>query len=167
LTKAQRGLLKRPLGELISGTPADCIRRLMEIVAEEKPARLILVGDTVARNVIQMEIKADVIIIDGMEKRQKAAEFNYTADNIFRTQNSPGTIESGAWRVIEEAVRRGNSVVKVDGEEDLLTLPAVLSAPERSIVIYGQPGEGLVIVRISAEKKKEVSRFMEQMKKRN
>jgi uncharacterized protein (UPF0218 family) len=166
LTKAQRGLLKRPLGELISGTPSNCNLKLMEIVATEKPARLILVGDTVSRNAIQMEMKPDVIIIDNMEKRQKAVQFNYTAENIFRTQNASGTIESGAWKVIEEAVRRGNSVVNVDGEEDLLTLPAVLSSPDKSIVVYGQPGEGIVLVRVSAEKKKEVSRFIDRMQRK-
>ncbi|MGA8903786.1 MAG: DUF359 domain-containing protein [Candidatus Bathyarchaeia archaeon] len=167
LTETQRGLLKRPLGELISGTPTECNSKLMEIVAKEKPVRLILVGDTISRNAIQTGMKADVIIIDRMEKRQQAVEFNYTADNIFRTQNSAGTIESGAWKVIEEAVRRGNSIVNVDGEEDLLALPAVLSSPEKSIVVYGQPGEGIVLVRVSAQSKKQVSKFVEQMQKRN
>ena len=57
--------------------------------------------------------------------------------------------------------------MNVDGEEDLLALPAVLSSPEKSIVVYGQPGEGIVLVRVSAQSKKQVSKFVEQMQKRN
>jgi uncharacterized protein (UPF0218 family) len=167
LRKSQRNSLKRPLGELVSGTTSECNSKLVEIVAKEKPVRLILVGDTISRNAIEIGMKADVIVIDSMEKRQQAVPFNYIADNIFRTRNLAGTIESGAWKVIEEAVRRGNSIVNVDGEEDLLTLPAVLSSPENSIVVYGQPGKGIVVVRVSAERKRQVTKFIEQMEKSN
>ena len=166
LTDAQRQLLKRPLGELITGTPPKCNRMLEEVVAKEKPVRLILVGDAVARNATQTGIKPDVIIIDHKEKRQKAAQFSYAAEHVFRTGNSPGTIESGAWQVAEEAIRRGNSVVIVDGEEDLLTLVAILSSPDGSMVVYGQPGEGIVLVRVSTDKKAKINEIMEGMEKR-
>lgn len=167
MTEAQRQLLRRPLGELVSGTPAECNRILQEVVSKEKPARLILVGDTVARNAFQMGIKPDVIIIDNKEKRQKALQFSYRAEYVFRTGNSAGTIESGAWHVVEEAIRRGDSIVNVEGEEDLLSLPAILSSPDKSIVVYGQPDEGIVLVRVSADKKKDVNAIIEQMEKRS
>lgn len=158
--------MKQPLGELIAGTPADCNRILNEIVTKEKPTRLILVGDTVSRNAIQMQMKPDVIIVDNMEKREKAAQFDYTAEHIFRTQNRAGTIESGTWQIIDEAIRKGNSLVLVDGEEDLLTLPAILSSPNKSLVVYGQPSVGIVLVRVSPEKKKDITRLVEQMEKK-
>ena len=159
--------MKQPLGELIAGTPADCNRILNEIVTREKPTRLILVGDTVSRNAIQMQMRADVIIVDNMEKREKAAQFDYSAGHIFRTQNRAGTVESGAWQSIDEALRLGNSVVLVDGEEDLLALPAVLSSPDKSLVVYGQPGVGIVLVRVNAEKKKDVAELVGQMEKKS
>jgi len=34
----------------------------------------------------------------------------------------------------------------VDGEEDLAVIPCVLMAPEGSLILYGQPGEGVVLV---------------------
>lgn len=139
---------------------------LKEVVGKEKPPRLVLVGDAVSRNAVEFGIKPDVIIIDNMEKRQKAVQFAYTAEHVFLTANSPGTIEPGAWQVVEEAVRRGNSVVTVEGEEDLLTLAAVLSSPERSMIVYGQPDEGIVLVRVSVDKKKDVSKVVEQMEKK-
>lgn len=166
LTEAQRQLLKRPLGELVFGTPAECNRVLQEVVAKEKPVRLILVGDAVARNAAQMGIKPDVIIIDNKEKRQKAIRFSYAAEHVLRTGNPPGTIESGAWQVVEEAIRKGNSAVIVEGEEDLLTLVAISSSPDGSLVVYGQPGEGIVLVRVSADKKGKISKIIEGMDRR-
>jgi uncharacterized protein (UPF0218 family) len=166
LTDSQRSSLKPPLGELITGTPSDCIRRLNEIVREEKPARLILVGDTVSRSAVEMQTKPDVIVVDYLEKREKVAQFPYRAEHVFHTRNAAGTIEAGAWQIIDEAIRIGGSVVFVDGEEDLLTLPAILSSPDTSIVVYGQPNVGIVLVRVSPEKKKEITRIVELMERK-
>jgi uncharacterized protein (UPF0218 family) len=166
LTEAQRQLLKRPLGELVSGTTAECNRVLREVVAKEKPVRLILVGDAVARNASQMGMMPDVMIIDNREKRRKANPFSYTAKHVLRTRNLPGTIESGAWEVVEEAIRKGNSAVIVEGEEDLLALVAALSSPDGSLVVYGQPGEGIVLVRVSATEKRKISKVVEGMERR-
>ncbi len=166
MTEAQRGLLKKPLGELIKGTPAECSRKLKEVVANEKPPRLVLVGDAVARNAFQTGITPDVTIIDHMEKRGKAVEFGYTSKNVLRVENAAGTVTSEAWQIVEEAVRQGDSIVNVEGEEDLLTLVAILSTPERSLVVYGQPDEGIVLVRVSADKKREISKIIEHMDKR-
>ena len=41
--------------------------------------------------------------------------------------------------------------ILVTGEEDLLVLPVCIHAPENSVVMYGQPNEGLVIVKINSE----------------
>ena len=64
--------------------------------------------------------------------------------------NSPGTISAASWEVIAEALRIGNSAVVVEGEEDLLVLVAVSVAPFLSLVVYGQPNVGIVLVRVSA-----------------
>jgi uncharacterized protein (UPF0218 family) len=51
----------------------------------------------------------------------------------------------------------------VDGEEDLLTLIAVLYAPEKSWVVYGQPREGAVVVEVTPEKKAETAEILRGM----
>jgi uncharacterized protein (UPF0218 family) len=51
----------------------------------------------------------------------------------------------------------------VDGEEDLATLPAILYAPLGSVVVYGQPNEGSVLVKVTPEKKRHVEEFMNRM----
>ena len=52
----------------------------------------------------------------------------------------------------------------VNGEEDLLVLPVCLFAPENSVVMYGQPNEGLVIAEITNEVREKVQKIVNQMK---
>ena len=54
--------------------------------------------------------------------------------------------------------------IVVDGEEDLLALIAVLYAPENSIVVYGQPYTGVVIIKVTPEKKEQVKALLNSMK---
>ena len=57
--------------------------------------------------------------------------------------NPQGTITQEAIVAIKEALERNEHThIVVDGEEDLLTLIAVLYAPENSFVVYGQPYRG-------------------------
>ena len=167
LTEEQRPLLKRPLGELVTGDTEECARKLKEVIRKEKPPRVILVGDTVSRTAVRMGLVPDVMIIDNQEKRRKIDQFCFSVEHSFKMQNSAGSISSAAWGVVSEAIRVGDSAVIVEGEEDLLTLVAILCSPEGSVVVYGQPDEGIVIVRATQKKKKEISRIIEQMEKRS
>jgi uncharacterized protein (UPF0218 family) len=51
----------------------------------------------------------------------------------------------------------------IDGEEDLLTLVAVLSAPEDTLVVYGQPHIGIVAVKATEETKEKMHRIVDAM----
>jgi uncharacterized protein (UPF0218 family) len=166
LKEAQREKLKTPLGELIIGEPDHCIGMLKVVLEVEKPELLILVGDTISRTAIQSGIKPSVIIIDGMEKRRPGILFPVSAE-ILQTQNRPGCIEQGAWKMVQRAIQTGIGAVLVDGEEDLLVLPAVMVAPLGSIVVYGQPNEGIVLVRVNSERKLEVQAFLDAMESGN
>jgi len=165
LTEPQRQLLKEPLGQLVAGTFSECNQALKKAQEIEKPRRLILVGDTISRNAIQSGIRPDVIIIDHKEMRGEAVEFSHGKARVFRTINEPATISLLAWQAVAEAIEKGDCVVLVEGEEDLLTLVAIIVAPIGSIVAYGQPGIGIVLVRVSAKKKNEIQALIDQMRK--
>ncbi len=167
LTGAQRQKLKQPLGELITGTPSECIRALKEVLGKEKPSSLLLVGDTVSRNAIQSGIRPDVTVIDNKEMRAEAMHFEYQNEHFFRAKNAAGTIDLEAWEAIEKATRTSNSIILVEGEEDLLALIVIIVAPSGALVVYGQPQQGIVLVRVSPEKKKEVERIVEEMERRS
>jgi hypothetical protein len=62
-------------------------------------------------------------------------------------RNEPGTVSRALVAALADAVGRPAPVtVRVDGEEDLATLPALLAAPPGAAVVYGQPDEGMVLV---------------------
>ena len=163
MTEVLRQSLKQPLGELVAGTEAECNRVLAEVVAEEKPPMLILVGDAVSRNAVDSRIEPDILIIDHLEKRGKARPFIFHNRKIIQTKNRAGAIEIEAWHAIDQAIKEGGALIEVDGEEDLLTIPAVLSAPNGSLVVYGQPAVGIVIVRVSENEKSQAKKILDLM----
>jgi len=155
--------LRNPLGQLIIGPPSEVNVKLKELITAERPARVILVGDTISRNMVQSDIRSDVLIIDKREMRQRSADYIFGPREVFKATNPAGKITAEAWRQVEKAILAGGSMVEVEGEEDLLTLVAILSAPLGSFVAYGQPGEGIVLVRVTAEKQREIRDLVDMM----
>jgi hypothetical protein len=57
-----------------------------------------------------------------------------------------------AWSVMNTAIHDGvKSLIFVEGEEDLMGFPAVLLAPEGSVMLYGQPDVGIVWVPVNKQ----------------
>jgi len=52
-------------------------------------------------------------------------------------------------------------VVKVIGEEDLAGVPAILLSPLGTVVLYGQPQEGIVVVKVTEEKKRQLLQLLD------
>ena len=70
-------------------------------------------------------------------------------DHRVAVENPAATLSADLLAALSDAVDRPGSVlVRVDGEEDLAALPAVLVAPDGATVVYGQPGEGMVLVTV-------------------
>jgi hypothetical protein len=96
--------------------------------------------------------------------RKKIEPTVLAAEKVVHVENPAGTITEEATTAIREALEGAKHVhVVVDGEEDLLTLIAVLYAPERSLVVYGQPNEGIVIVKVTPEKKADAAEILKSM----
>ena len=86
------------------------------------------------------------------------------ADQTLFARNPAGAITDAAWAAIRSAVKqKGRTRVVVDGEEDLLTIPVVLSAPPDTLVVYGQPHQGLVVVKVTEETKARMRQFVDEM----
>ena len=104
-------------------------------------------------------------IVDNRVMRRNVQPVPLTAEKTIHVKNPPGTITEEALEAIQEAIK-SNCRVKIvaDGEEDLLTLIAVLYSPENAFVIYGQPYEGVVVVKVTPEKKAEVAGILKAMK---
>jgi len=135
------------------------------LVEKEKPAKIVSVGDQVSRDLASHNLLPDVLIVDNKIMRKEVPPFSATADQVVNVGNPPGTITDEAWQAIEKAmVDSRRTEIVVDGEEDLLTLVAILTAPENSLVFYGQPHEGVVAVKATAETKQKIRGIVEAMK---
>lgn len=167
LTLELRKKLKAPLGLLIRGSFKQTSMKIAKLVNEKKPKKLIAVGDRVSSNLIKNRIALDVAVIDSKVMRRPISPLIFEADNIFHASNPAGTLTEEAWAAVERAVKSpGRSKVIIEGEEDLLTLVAVLSAPNGSIVVYGQPKQGVVVLDVNEEMKRKVREIIERMEKK-
>jgi GTP-dependent dephospho-CoA kinase len=155
--------LKLPLGTLIHGSPAETMPKLARLVQTVRPPMIVAVGDVVSRETVVAKIPVNLRIVDMKTLRKSTVSTAYAARRSFRTSNPAGVISMGAWDIIKEALKTGDALVVVEGEEDLLALPCVLESPDNSFVLYGQPNEGLVVVESSKEKKSEVKAILDNM----
>ncbi len=164
LTPELRALLKSPMGELLNGDKEQNMKKLKQIVKEENPPRVICVGDAVSRNAIKAGENSWIKIVDGKEMRKETGLNGFHGSRIFLVENEPGTLSHIAWESVSEVIKHEGSVLIVKGEEDLLTLPAILEAPNKSIVIYGQPpNAGITVVRVNKESKQLVNSMIDAM----
>ena len=96
--------------------------------------------------------------------RRETSPLSFPAKTLIKLKNPQGTITKEAVIAIRDALNVERQVhILVDGEEDLLTLVAVLYAPENSLIIYGQPRRGIVAVKVTPEKKAETERILKAM----
>lgn len=123
----------------------------------KKTEFLISVGDETTINLLKSNLTPNLAIIDNhIQKKRHNIDLDYTK-NVFNINNPPGTITDQLWETIDLAIEKSfseNQLIVVDGEEDLAVLPCCLMAPEYGIILYGQPNQGLVLVKISNVKKK-------------
>lgn len=164
LTSELRRTLKEPLGTLIRGSFQETMKKLRDIVRNENPTTIISVGDTVSRNLAKNHFFPKLSIVDNKCMRKNVRPAPIPAERILQVRNPQGTITEEAFRTVQDALN-GKQRVKlvVDGEEDLLTLVAIAYSPENSLVVYGQPYEGIVIVKVTPDKRTEIFDILKSM----
>jgi len=154
--------LKIPLGDLIN----DIDVNNKNIQNKINPKSIIItVGDRTTENMLQLGLKPQIQIIDGLEKRnQRIVPADDTINTNLSCRNPPGEITEESMQIIQKAFSSEPPVrITVDGEEDLLVIPVCIHAPENSVVMYGQPNEGLVIVTITPEIRAKVQKILDVM----
>jgi uncharacterized protein (UPF0218 family) len=162
LTEKLRAHLKRPLGQLFPdiATAVEHLRKL-------RPTRLTTVGDFVTAKFIGAGVKPDVAVVDFLVTREPVTEdikelINSLDVKVVHVKNPAGTITPEMREVFASA--KPPLKIIVDGEEDLATIPAVLSAPQGSVVVYGQPSGGVVLVKVTESKRREFADLLKEFK---
>ena len=160
--------LQKPLGHIIK---SDDIKHVMQ---RNRDNVVITIGDVTTLTALTHGIKPALAIIDLVVERkpfQSLEAYKFPAQYaVVYCKSGPGYIAREALEAIAGwagTIReRKRMALVVDGEEDLLTLPAIAHAPVGSVVYYGSPPssgiEGLVEVVVTAEIKKDVEDLLAQ-----
>jgi uncharacterized protein (UPF0218 family) len=98
-----------------------------------------------------------------MTLRQSVNPLEIKAKRSYHVRNPAGVITKEAWDTVRVALKQKEAVIFVDGEEDLLAIPAILESPDNAFIVYGQPSQGLVVVTATKTKKDEVKEIMSRM----
>jgi pantetheine-phosphate adenylyltransferase len=161
LPASLRNKMRFPIGEIIKHLQKENVTS-----RKSKNSLMISVGDIVSRSLREIGCIPDVEIIDFKNQRNmiNEEEFKKYKDKMY--VNEPGTIRQEVVNIYKDAVRKcitdqEKQTIAINGEEDLLTIPAILLGPLHSIVYYGQFDLKAVIkVEITEQKKKEVAAIL-------
>lgn len=155
-----RDAFKDPLGPIETDA---------ERLAGDVSGPLIAIGDVVTYHFERIGHTPDVAVVDGLTERESVA--SEVADVLDASEarriaatNPAAALSASMLRALVEAVDADDPVaIDVDGEEDLVALPAIVLAPEGASVVYGQPGEGMVHVRVDEEIREHARGLLERM----
>jgi uncharacterized protein (UPF0218 family) len=161
LPKELRDELKNPLGEVVLED------QLKEVLADLE--KIVTVGDLCSLTLYERDIIPDIAIVDFSTRRGDVGDLRAKilkiGQSVINVNNPPGVITQELWNAVKMAFQSKEKVrIEVIGEEDLATLPAVWFAPEKTAVIYGLPGIGLIVVTDLEEAKKKVKKVLDVMK---
>lgn len=167
LTGELRDRLKKPYGRLYRGQGAECLAQVIRSL--DKPTKIIAIGDVTTYYLLKAGIVPDMCLVDDINMRLPVdLEIRKgTAHESFKdvsVDNPPGVVTQELMDAIRDNM--GSKVpvrIFVNGEEDLAVIPACIYAPDSAAVIYGQPNEGVVVVRVTEQKRNETKAILDQM----
>ncbi|MFH0748435.1 MAG: GTP-dependent dephospho-CoA kinase family protein [Candidatus Bathyarchaeota archaeon] len=153
-------------GQLIRGSYEETMGALKKLIETEKPPMVIAVGDVVSDNMVKYKIGPQVLVVDNKTTRESFLSVAMDVDQTLNLKNPPQMLADEAWTVMQEAIGSGKKTrILVEGEEDLISIVAVLCAPLGSFVVYGQPQQGIVVVRVSEQRKQGMQRLVDNMER--
>ncbi|MDI9393900.1 MAG: GTP-dependent dephospho-CoA kinase family protein [Euryarchaeota archaeon] len=167
LPRELRPLMKKPFGRLYRGKGRDTVEKFAGELSS--PTKLISVGDVTTFHLLEAGIVPDICIVDDRTKRKPVSRdvSARNRDNVYEevsVDNPAGIISDELIRSLCEAFASDKYLrIFVKGEEDLATIPVILLAPLGSVVLYGQPDEGVVLVEVSETKKEEIRALFEKL----
>ncbi len=122
---------------------------------------VITIGDIITLSFLKENLQPSISMFDlktrrNMLKQKETELLSSLKSTVF--VNKPGTINTTiASRLKKETnnylLKKTSQTIFVKGEEDLLTLPAILLAPLNSLIFYGQYDLGAIMVKVTEGKK--------------
>ena len=186
IPEEERHKFSQPLGKLYSGTRKETIREVENAIYTFLEANFLvkvyLVGDIVTQDFLANDFLKNFIKICVIDEKTQRNQIKIETEDFFEDiiefENPQGGIRKESFTLLNEIVSSDKRILLkiIEGEEDLLVLPLVLSIPlsdrTKSLVFYGQPPitdskktipEGIVMVDVEKRIQKAVKRFVVMM----
>ena len=181
----------KPMGKLFKGNPDVSFPKAIKWMniqfsdlyngsSIEKTPTVIGVGDIVSKSIIQNKFLRPLVkylFIDGETQRGRNRFLFPELEKIIKKKafnNPAGYINEEIFDFIQDTINDDNQyLVLIDGEEDLLVIPAILES-NNSFIFYGQPPitdvippipAGCVVIYNNSEVKQRVKELFEQMER--
>jgi len=166
LPEELRAELAKPHGKLYRGENVD-----LKTISEVRECKLLAcVGDLVSLAAVKASLNPDIVVVDGKTLRHERINLGAISGYAFlEAENPAGFISCDLVKTLRSAVKMAEKndkvCVLVRGEEDLAVMPLGLLLPYDSVILYGQPAEGVVALRIDREKKLLILDLMRKMER--
>jgi uncharacterized protein (UPF0218 family) len=153
LPESLKESLRQPFGVLIPDSQVNKEAVSSKLIGRNRI--VVTVGDRTTERMRQMHIYSNLEIVDGIERRQSRAntvDYSGDTEHHFVVKNPAGSLTDEALEAVKQSLKLitadPKKMVRIDveGEEDLLVIAILALYPEQTIVLYGQPDQGLVIV---------------------
>ncbi|MFX0122253.1 MAG: GTP-dependent dephospho-CoA kinase family protein [Candidatus Hodarchaeota archaeon] len=166
LPKTLRVSLRDPIGKLFTGSAQNAAKNAKKYILANNPIITISIGDYCTKTLFDVHFLPDIVIYDGKTLRENKINLNLDLYQNIKVFNPPEWISYKAWEILDSTIKQIQTytsskcrvAVRIDGEEDLLVIPAIISLPIGSMVVYGQPpittNEGVVCALINPSLKK-------------
>jgi len=147
-------------GDLLTGSPGENVQSVLGIIRSTRPPKVLVIGDFTLNAFLEAGYRPDAGIFDCRSMRAPVLSSLKATDRIV---NHAGEITDEAVLTIKRIMRRKRpSLLLVDGEEDLLSLPSILNSPKGSLVIYGIPSRGMMVIAVDQKIKKRIKKLVSQ-----
>lgn len=114
----------------------------------------------VTQRLLKNNVVPDIAIIDGHTMREPCDWSPAVYPHCIRVKNPAGMITDDLLEGLASAIRNTPALIYVDGEEDLAVIPLVVAAEEGVIILYGQPGEGVVMREVTRDAKRKAAEML-------
>ncbi len=162
ISQQARVKLKKPLGKVHNSLEA--------IKSLSKKCRIISVGDICTLALLCIGVRPHLAVFDFRYMRKPlpqgmASILKREFKNIKEIKNEHGTVSDKLLSDAKTLIKNGGAI-KINGEEDLTALVFIKNALPKDIIIYGQPNEGIVVVKPDKKIKKFVDSLLANKTKR-
>lgn len=152
INKQQRSFLSKPLGPVISSA------------SHKKNTTVAVVGDYALSQFIEKNWLYTIGVYDKKTKREffESSQLKNIKPDI-KINNPAGLISYDSLEKLSKMDYKdtGNKKhILVDGEEDLVAVSLILTMPLHSLIYYGQPDQGMVLLKVTEKLKEKISKLI-------